>query len=69
MLPYKPSLSPTCDKVLHFFHIKTGDNPVFQPPLNVTELENKSSAIKRQQGNPVEEFLESKDYTELLVSD
>ena len=48
------------------FHSHTGGNPVFQPPLNVGELEIEQMELENQQGNPVRDFLSSKDYTELL---
>ncbi|CAI8026430.1 hypothetical protein GBAR_LOCUS15181 [Geodia barretti] len=42
-----------------------GANPVFQPPLDVRDLERQLSEIERQQGNPVRDFLSSPAYTEL----
>ena len=41
-----------------------GDNPAFEPPLNVMDLESESKLLE-EQGNPVQDFLNSKDYTEV----
>ena len=44
-----------------------GDNPAFQPPLDVTVLEEEQCRIE-QQGNEVQSFLSSKVYSEYKVS-